>query len=64
MPPEMRIGKISAHREVQINFTKPMNFPSTEKFIELNSRNQLLNLIMLSGDTDEVDKNLRSWKIF
>ena len=38
MPPEIRIGRISNYRIVDIEFTKNMNFTSTEIFIELNNR--------------------------
>ena len=59
----MRIAKISAFREVQIKFTNALNFPSTEEFIKLNTDDYLLSMFMLSGETQEVDKNLSSWTI-
>ena len=51
MPPELRLGEISAYRRFTIEFTNEMNFPDTDKFIQLNdeSKQSLLNVIMISG---------------
>ena len=53
----MRLGRISEYRDLMIDFTNPMNFPSLSKFIENNDEgnHDLLNVMMLSGDTDEID---------
>ena len=42
-----------------------MSFPSTAEFIKLNTKkyNELLNIMMLSGEDETVDENLVSWKI-
>ena len=42
-----------------------MNFPDTDKFIQLNeeSKLSLLNVMMISGEKEEVDQNLLSWTI-
>ena len=65
MPPEVRLGTITANRRVMIDFTNPMNLPPLTVFVEQNEQlnNELLNVMMLSGETDEIDENLTSWKI-
>ena len=65
MPPEIRVGSISANRRVIIEFTNAMEFPDTAKFIEENKKsgNKLLDLMMLSGDNEAIDPNLLSWVI-
>ena len=65
MPPEVRLGMITANRRVMIDFTNPMNLPPLTVFVEQNEllNNELLNVMMLSGETDEIDENLTSWKI-
>ena len=42
-----------------------MELPDTESFIKANneSSNKLLDVMMLSGDNEEVDDNLTSWDI-
>ena len=66
MPPEIRISRVSNYRTVDIEFTKKMNFPSMEKFIELNNRAdkaKLLDVMMISKDDEEIDENLIDWSI-
>ena len=65
MPPELRLGEISGYRRFTIEFTNEMNFPDTDKFVQLNeeSKLSLLNVIMISGEKEEVDQNLLSWTI-
>ena len=65
MPPEIRVGSISANRRVIIKFTNAMEFPDTATFIEenKNSNNKLLDMMMLSGDNEAIDPNLLSWVI-
>ena len=42
-----------------------MNFPDTDTFILENEERkfELLNVIMLSGDDEEIDDNLTSWTV-
>ena len=42
-----------------------MEFPDTTTFIKANeeSKNKLLDVMMLSGDNQEIDGNLIDWKI-
>ena len=65
MPPELRLGEISAYRRFTIEFTNEMDFPDTDKFVQLNeeSKLSLLNVMMISGEEEEVDQNLLSWTI-
>ena len=48
-----------------IDFTNPMNLPSINNFITINDKanHELLNVMMLSGDSEEIDENLIAWKI-
>ena len=56
-----------------LGFTQKMNFPEDFKnIINESSSNRLLNesdsmkkmeVMMLNGDTEEIDKNLNSWKV-
>ena len=64
-PPEVRLGKITSSGRVRIEFTNSMSFPSKEEFIELNKKlgNKLLDLVMMKGEEEEEDENLRSWQI-
>ena len=64
-PPEIRLGTISANRSVKIKFTNSMDFPDTASFISLNSglEDELLSVMMLSGDSERIDENLISWSI-
>ena len=65
MPPEIRLGTISANRNMKIEFTGAMSFPEKEEFIQQNAEQalKLLNIFMLSGDDEVIDDNLTSWKI-
>ena len=65
MPPELRLGEISAYRRFTIEFTNEMNFPDTEKFIQLNEESELalLNILMISGENEGINQNLLSWTI-
>ena len=65
IPPEVRLGKITEFREVMIDFTNPINLPSLKNFITRNeeANHELLNVMMLSGDSEEIDENLIAWKI-
>ena len=42
-----------------------MNFPDTEKFIQLNEESELalLNILMISGENEGINQNLLSWTI-
>lgn len=42
-----------------------MRFPDLQTLIDLNksSNNKLIDLIVLKGDYDEPDENLKSWEI-
>lgn len=42
-----------------------MRFPDQQTLINLNksSNNKLIDLIVLKGDSDELDENLKSWEI-
>ena len=42
-----------------------MSFPSTEEFIEIDREadNKLIDLVILKGEEDVEDENLRSWTI-
>ena len=42
-----------------------MRFPDLQTLIDLNksSNNKLIDLIVLKGDYDELDENLKSWEI-
>ena len=42
-----------------------MKFPNTADFISKNRKkqNKLLDVMMLSGDNEEIDENLLSWTI-
>ena len=64
-PPEIRLGTISANRNVLVEFTNPMSLPSKEEFIKQNEENSygLLNVFMLSGEDEAIDDNLTSWGI-
>ena len=64
-PPEVRLGRIEANGRVKLEFTNAMIFPSEREFILLNEKsgNELIELIMLKGDEDVQDDNLKSWKI-
>ena len=56
-----------------LGFTQEMNFPEDFKnIINESSSNRLLNesdsikkmeVMMLNGDTEEIDNNLNSWKV-
>ena len=61
----MQIGEISADRTIFVEFTNPMDFPSTREFVLDNEKsdNKLLNVLMLSGEDESVDPNLLSWTI-
>ena len=65
MPPEIRLGAISPSGQVDLDFTKQMNFPETMDFVTLNTAqsNLFLNVTMLSGDSLEIDENLVSWTV-
>ena len=65
LPPDMQIGEISADRTIFVEFTNPMDFPSTREFVLDNEKsgNKLLNVLMLSGEDETVDPNLQSWTI-
>ena len=64
LPSEVRLGKITEFREVMIDFTNPMNFPTLTDFVNSNeeANHDLLNVMMLSGDSEEIDDNLIAWK--
>ena len=64
-PPEVRLGRIGANGRVKLEFTNAMIFPSEREFILLNEKsgNELIELVMLKGDEDVQDDNLKSWKI-
>ena len=61
----MRLGRISGIGRVRLEFTVPMRFPDLQTLIDLNksSNNKLIDLIVLKGDYDEPDENLKSWEI-
>ena len=65
MPPELRLGAVSLNGQVEIDFTKRMNFPETTDFVTLNTAesNLFLNITMLSGNSQEIDDNLVSWTV-
>ena len=61
----MRLGRISGIGRVRLEFTVSMRFPDQQTLINLNksSNNKLIDLIVLKGDSDELDENLKSWEI-
>ena len=61
----MRLGRISGIGRVRLEFTVPMRFPDLQTLIDLNksNNNKLIDLIVLKGDYDEPDENLKSWEI-
>ena len=55
----MRLGTISFGGNLEVEFTNKMYFP-TENLQQLS---ELIDVIMISGDGNNLDENLKSWKI-
>ena len=56
---------MTADRTIYLEFSNPLDFPSTREFILDNEKEnyKLLNVMMLSGEDESVDPNLLAWTI-
>ena len=60
----MRITPISKRGKFILEFTNQMEFPENlASLINENSSGKLLEILMINGDSDEIDKNLSSWTV-
>ena len=49
---------------MSLEFTHEMKFPENlASIINENTSQLLLEILLINGDTEEIDKNLRSWTV-
>ena len=64
--PEVRVASIRSTGDLTLRFTHNMQFPDDIADL-INERDtfpkKLLEVIMINGDTEEIDQNLISWSV-